>query len=325
MIGKNIHFLLKLKKTKLFFQYRNAASSLLNEFTETLKLMGPGLLSQSFDTPLNGGASLYLDVLAVQILEILKKEHVCQSDSENLEEQSQEDDDQCEQDALVISSAADTVGALASVFGPSFSIYFQKIFPLIAKYYKPCRPDVDRNMAIGSIAEVAAGLGPGVTEFTTELFQLFVKGLTDDEEEVKSNSAYGLGILCEHSRLDLTSHYMQLLQLLSPFFNKQDSKTNITDNVCGAVARMILRNPERVPLEQVLPIFMKSLPLKKDFQENEPVYRCIFTLLKANNAFVSFFLFLSNFFLNKMVLVDSSYDGTCFYFCSNSLSRRTIK
>jgi hypothetical protein len=60
----------------------------------------------------------------------------------------------------------------------------------------------------------------------------------------------------------------------------------MTDNACGAVARMINRCPSAIPLDQVLPIFLQSLPLTKDFEENEPVYKCIFGLIKENNAFV---------------------------------------
>ena len=80
---------------------------------------------------------------------------------------------------------------------------------------------------------------------------------------------------------------MQILQSLRPFFDHQGTKTNITDNACGAVARMILRAPASVPLEHVLPIFLKNLPLKNDYQENEPVYGCIFSLLQHNEPWVS--------------------------------------
>lgn len=161
---------------------------------------------QSFSEPLANGVSSHLDALALQLLEILKKEHVCQCEQEDMEDISQEDDDQAEQDALVINAAADTISALSTVMGPSFSVYFRKFFPLVAKYYKPSRPEVDRNMAIGAIAEAAAGLGSGVTEFTNDLVQLFVKGLRDAEEEVKSNAAYGIGILCQNSATDLTRY-----------------------------------------------------------------------------------------------------------------------
>ena len=46
------------------------------------------------------------------------------------------------------------------------------------------------------------------------------------------------------------------------------------DNICGAIARLIITNCNLVPLEQVLPVFMKHLPLKEDFEENSAVFKC---------------------------------------------------
>jgi hypothetical protein len=61
---------------------------------------------------------------------------------------------------------------------------------------------------------------------------------------------------------------------------------NVTDNACGAVARMIMKHPNAVPLDQVLPVFVQALPLKRDFEENETVYRLLFQLIRSQNAWV---------------------------------------
>lgn len=79
---------------------------------------------------------------------------------------------------------------------------------------------------------------------------------------------------------------MQILQPLYPFFNFSNSKINITDNACGCVARMIVKAPNAVPLDQVLPLLLSNLPLKQDFQENDPVFSCIFLLLKMEHPSV---------------------------------------
>lgn len=58
---------------------------------------------------------------------------------------------------------------------------------------------------------------------------------------------------------------------------------NVTDNACGAVARIILKNTAAVPLEHVLPVLLDSLPLKKDFAEYVPVVDCISVLFRDRN------------------------------------------
>lgn len=77
-----------------------------------------------------------------------------------------------------------------------------------------------------------------------------------------------------------------MLTALSPLFNNQ-TLPNTTDNAAGAVARMIIAHPEAVPLDQVLPVFINALPLKADYEENQPVFECIFKLFGANNTYVS--------------------------------------
>lgn len=46
------------------------------------------------------------------------------------------------------------------------------------------------------------------------------------------------------------------------------------DNICGAIARLILTNCQLVPLDQVLPVFLQHLPLREDFDENATVFKC---------------------------------------------------
>jgi hypothetical protein len=38
---------------------------------------------------------------------------------------------------------------------------------------------------------------------------------------------------------------------------------------------MILKHREAIPLKEVLPVLVSILPLKNDYEENEPLYRMI--------------------------------------------------
>src|SRR5690554_4869151 len=49
---------------------------------------------------------------------------------------------------------------------------------------------------------------------------------------------------------------------------------------------MLMKHPGVVPVEEVLPIFVGALPLKSDFEENEPVYTFLFGLLQEQNAWL---------------------------------------
>lgn len=60
-------------------------------------------------------------------------------------------------------------------------------------------------MAIGCLGECIRGVQSAVTPHTERLLQLFVKGTSDDDQTVRSNSAYALGILVTYSQINLSS------------------------------------------------------------------------------------------------------------------------
>jgi len=92
--------------------------------------------------------------------------------------------------------------------------------------------------------------------------------------------------MVEHGRETTVNYYPQILQKLAPLFANTKAIPNIMDNACGAVARMLLTFPQQLPLDQVLPVFLKALPLKKDFEENKTVYNSIFQLFRSQNTTV---------------------------------------
>jgi importin-4 len=125
-----------------------------------------------------------------------------------------------------------------------------------------------------------------VTPSTQPLLELFYRALSDDDAEVQSNAAFAVGLLVEHSEVDLSAQYLHLLAALRPLFvvapEAPMAKLNARDNAAGAVARLILRNPAAIPFDQVLPVFLEALPLKNDFLENQPVFRTLFFLFRTN-------------------------------------------
>jgi hypothetical protein len=76
------------------------------------------------------------------------------------------------------------------------------------------------------------------------------------------------------------------LQTLAGLFNDTSGVPNLLDNATAAVCRMIVAGASLIPLPQVLPALLKYVPLRKDFQENEAVYKCIFELVKSANPAV---------------------------------------
>ncbi|KAN0088830.1 Armadillo-type fold [Tylopilus felleus] len=217
-------------------------------------------------------------------VEVLSQKALCQQDPDQ-DEDEEAPEDQAEYDSVLISSAGDLVASLANALGLDFAQAFGTFFPLIAKYYGKNRSLSDRSSAIGCLAEIISGIKSAVTPHTEPLLELFYRALGDNEAEVQSNACFAVGLLVEHSAVDLSPQYHALLAALRPLFDvapdAHRSRLNARDNAAGAVARLIYRNYTAVPLDQVLPVFVAALPLKEDYVENRPVFRALFHLFRT--------------------------------------------
>ncbi|KAJ1653577.1 hypothetical protein IWQ61_006328 [Dispira simplex] len=257
-----------------------------HEFSQALKVVGPALLAFSLpndaDTSSNDQTPTEAVITTVcnELGRVFQKEALCQED--DLDEDNQlDEEDKAKRDAMLISGAADVVGALALALGPDFATYFQAFFPFMAAYYAPNQDVSERSMAIGCLGEAVSGIKEGCDSLTKDLLTLFVKALDDPDSEVRSNATFATGVTVSYSSMDLTEQYPMLLQMLHRVFSHsgKDNPKNVYDNACGALARVAMKNPQAVPLADMVTVLVQHLPLKADFEENEPVMDFVCGLL----------------------------------------------
>ncbi|ODQ55945.1 putative importin subunit beta-4 [Saitoella complicata NRRL Y-17804] len=256
-------------------------TEICRNIADCVRTAGPGVLGND------------LERIATATLKILNKQHTCQIDNDyedgvldNDEDGPLGDDeDTAEYDQLLVDSAFDIVIALSYALGEEFQSAFGTFLPSMLKYYDAKRSNAERAMTVAGVGECAGGLKAGITPYTAPMFKLFNAGLEDPDAEVRSNSAYAVGLLVYSSNEDLSSQYMSVLKKLQPFFEGENHR-NGKDNAIGCVARMIMKNAAAVPLPQVLPHLVANLPLENDFQENTPVYNMIIQLYRTNDAIV---------------------------------------
>jgi len=76
----------------------------------------------------------------------------------------------------------------------------------------------------------------------------------------------------------------------SPDMEDLEDILDTIDNVCGAIARIMLSDWTVLPLKELLPVFLSNLPLKHDFDENQAVYSAIIFLLQQKNEIIAQFM-----------------------------------
>ncbi|XP_069490065.1 importin-4 [Ambystoma mexicanum] len=207
------------------------------------------------------------------IREVLQKKTACQDP--DAEDTDDDEEQQAEFDAMLVEYAGEGIPLVAAaVGGDAFAPFFAGFLPLLIGKTKPNSSLAEKSFAIGTLAETVQQLGPSCAQFLPRLFPVMLSGAKEEDEEVRSNAIFGLGILLEQGKEAAFDQYPKVLGLLSSAISREQNARTM-DNICGAVARMIITNAVGVPVDQVLPVMLRAMPLKDDFAENVTAFKCI--------------------------------------------------
>ena len=234
---------------------------------DTLKLCGPALVSREED----------IEIVAKTLLALITKKHPCQAEDENDSDNDDLPQESSEDDWYIVDSAMDAVAALAAAIGPQFEpIWKQLEKPILI--YASSSEHGQRSAAVGTTADAIRGMGSTVTPHTSVLLKALLHRMSDEDPLTKSNAAFAIGLLVEHSddHRNIKKAYKTILTKLEPLLQNRESRQ--LDNAAGCVSRMIMRYQESVPVAEVLPALIGLLPLKEDYEENDPIFQMIVKL-----------------------------------------------
>ncbi|KAK2635768.1 hypothetical protein Ddye_030560 [Dipteronia dyeriana] len=222
----------------------------------------------------------YMSRLVDATLLLLREESACQQPDDDGDI---DDDDDTEHDEVLMDAVSDLLPAFAKSMGPHFALIFAKLFDPLMKFSKSSRPMQDRTMVVACLAEVAQDMGAPIAGYVDRVMPLVLKELASSEATNRRNAAFCAGELCKNGGESTLKYYGDILRGLYPLFGESEPDDAVRDNAAGAVARMIMVHPQTIPLNQVLPVFLKVLPLKEDREESMAVYTCVSTLVLSSN------------------------------------------
>ncbi|CAD7003293.1 unnamed protein product [Ceratitis capitata] len=227
------------------------------------------------------------DVIFACITDVLHGKVACQFDESNGDDD--EDAEESEYDEAIVEGAGNMLPLLGGAMGPDeFRPYFERTFPIILQKLQKARKnedlDTQRAFAYGALAECFEPLQNHTGIFFHAFCPVLIDGLSDEFDQARQNAVYGLGELVLYSGDKSFEAYPHILNALSQAVSKE-TKPSALDNICGAIARLIIVNSTLVPLAQVLPVFVQHLPLREDFDENASIFKCLKQLyLQARDA-----------------------------------------
>ncbi|KAH9625215.1 hypothetical protein KSS87_003595 [Heliosperma pusillum] len=226
-----------------------------------------------------GYVEAYMPRLVDATLLLLNEQSACQQ----IESDSDIDEDDSKHDEVLMDAVSDLLPAFAKAMGPHFAPIFAKLFTPLMKFAKASRPPQDRTMVVATLAEVAQNMGPPIAEYVDMVMPLAVKELLSSDATNRRNAAFCVGEFCRNGGETALKYYGDVLRGLHSLFGESEPDNAVRDNAAGAVARMIMVHPENIPLNQVLPVFLKALPLKEDHEESIAVYSCVCNLILSSN------------------------------------------
>ncbi|KAJ5484178.1 hypothetical protein N7539_005974 [Penicillium diatomitis] len=251
---------------------RATVADINRNMAENLRYCGPSLIAN--ETVLHNVIQMVTDIIT--------KQHPCQMEFGPEEETLEAGEETSEFDWVVVDTALDVVSGMAAALGESFAELW-KVFEKTILRYASSTESLERATAVGVLAECTNGMGAAVTPFTGSFLKLLLHRLGDEDTQTRSNAAYAVGRLVERSNADA-----EIVKAFPTIFGHLESclqmnVSRLQDNATGCVSRMILRHREHVPTKDVLPVLVNILPLKNDFEENDPLYRMICQMYKAED------------------------------------------
>merc|ERR1712080_246341 len=215
----------------------------------------------------------HLPLIVAAVTLVFQGKTACQDGAGDDDDADDDDEEEsAEQEAMLFEYAGEVLPALISASTmEAMTPLINSLLPLLIKKTKKSCSVAERSFSVGTMSEMVVALEGNVSPWVPTLLAVFYAGIADEDEEVRSNAAYGLGVLPYYAKDMLYPQYQKILGSLSTLLSKEEFPRCI-DNIAAAVARLIIAGMDHVPLDVVFPGIVKCLPLKEDNEENGIVY-----------------------------------------------------
>jgi len=250
---------------------RDALNVVIDYLVEELKILGPLSISPTMEQLLSA------------INEYLKEETSCQQDSEPRTEDTR---DIGTKHRWISDTVADLIATLAQLFGADFGPLFGRLLPNLLTFGRETRHPQDQAMVVGCIADCCSRLTDGpqrpnkievMNPFSDTVFKLALRVAGSEDVNMRQNALYCIGALsaCCDTKSNL-AHSAAVLQCIKTYLqlpaDGERAQKLVRDNAVSALGKMLISEPQALPTQELLPIFLSALPLTCDFTENQYVY-----------------------------------------------------
>jgi len=226
------------------------------------------------------GKPLFTREIMECVINALKGELICMMEDDDEEEVAVEEEEASEIERELLDGAGELLVAAARVDPQGVvSEGLVEILTVSAQLMK--KPDSgSKACALGILADFFDTVGSNSAEgFIKQLLPAYQQFTTSDDDNVRNNATFGIGVLIATGGQTGASFINQALSSLPLNENKN---MQVKDNVTGAVARMFLV-ADASQREELAKQFLTRLPLTEDHAEWRVVLNAIELLVNQGN------------------------------------------
>jgi hypothetical protein len=225
----------------------------------------------------------YLARIVTAVSAILKGKGQCQVAADAHDDS---DDVESGRDIELFDACWDVLISCANCIGAAFEPFVRTSFVAqLLRFVHPKYPPSFGGLALGALHDIIMAMDCDMSSNADAIVDAVLFGLQQETEIVKVNAAVLAGSIVQHGGAPARARAFDVLAGLQPLFVGGAGVSQLAfDNACGAVGRMVATMPLALPLPQLLPVWLASLPVREDEDERNTALLGLLKLAEANGA-----------------------------------------
>ncbi|EGF83115.1 hypothetical protein BATDEDRAFT_33995 [Batrachochytrium dendrobatidis JAM81] len=262
----------------------SVVSQLFDTFHDALACAGPTILTEQFLIDLIAQMVKQISDCHARFLERSKTDRSEDADQEEaiyLEEEEEADD-------TILQSIGNAIHQLFKAYGVHFLPIFHHLVPALDACMNSAYPS-ERRLALDVYQEMIEFTPAESITYQPHFLKFMIETLLDPEAHVRQTAAFGIGAAAlstgDYYRDICISSMPKLHTVITAHDARSDENIFATENAVSAIGKICQRYGATglFDVNQVLPIWLQSLPIIEDQEEFGPTYSYLLDLIETGH------------------------------------------
>lgn len=258
----------------------------LSSFHECVEAMGPNCLSKEHLDKVCSVVVNQLNEVSARMKQrrVKRQGDDCDEELEEaLENEDMNDDD-------VLREISEVIHVIFKTHRNNFLPSFESIIVTISQIIAPDRTNSERQWGLCIFDDLIEFTGELSWKYKDLFLKQMVEAILDQAPEIRQAAAYGAGVCGMYGGENYSTVCAESLPRLFQMINAQNSRdeecNGATENAVSAIGKIIQFNHSKFDVNQVLFLWLNSMPIVYDSDEAKISYSFLCSLIEGNNPII---------------------------------------